>query len=56
MRSEPGKETITLNILPNISTSKNNQTGQLISIAWEKLKKNQTQNVVEKITQNFSYF
>ena len=48
MTSQPGKQTITIHILGNISKSKNNQTmkfGQLIETF---LLRNHTQNVVEK--------
>ena len=48
MTSQPGKQTITIQILSNISKSKNNQTmkfGQLIETF---LLRNHTQNVVEK--------
>ena len=53
MTSQPGKQTIAIHILPNISRSKDNQTmksGQLIE--WKKktfLLKNHTQNMAEKL-------
>ena len=53
MKSHPGKQTITIHVLLNISGSKDNQTmksGQLIEYNKRKIfLKNHTQNVVEKL-------
>ena len=53
MKSQPGKQTITIHVLLNISGSKDNQTmksGQLIEYNKRKIfLKNHTQNVVEKL-------
>ena len=53
MTSQPGKETLTIFILPNISKSKGNQImkfGQLIEYDMETFfMKIHTQNVVEKL-------
>ena len=54
MTSQPGKQTIAIYILPNISGSKGNQImkfGQLTEyITWETFfLRNHTQNVVEKL-------
>ena len=55
MKSRPGKQTISINTLPNTSRSKGNQTtkfGQLIEHnRINILVKNHTQNVVEKLFQ-----
>ena len=52
MTSQPGKQTIAIHILPNISRSKGNQTvkfGQLLEYVMINIfLKNHTQNVVEK--------
>ena len=53
MTSQPGKQNTALHILPNISTSKGNQTmkfGQLIDYNVRNIfLKNHTQNVMEKL-------
>ena len=54
MKSQPGKQTMTIHILPNASINKGNQTirfGQLREyITWETLfLNNHTQDVVEKL-------
>ena len=53
MTSPPDKQTIVIQILPNISRNKVNQTmkfGQLLEYKMRKLfLKNHTQNVVEKL-------
>ena len=54
MTSQPGKQTITIHISPNISKRKSNQTmkfGQLIEYNMKNIffLKNHTQNVVEKL-------
>ena len=54
MKSRPGKQTISINTLPNTSRSKGNQTtkfGQLIEHMINILVKNHTQNVGEKLFQ-----
>ena len=51
MTSQPGKQTIEIHILPNISRSKGSlkKFGELQNIIWKTLLlKNYTQNVVEK--------
>ena len=53
MTSQPGKQTIAMHLLPNISRSKGNQTmkfGQLAECNMRNtFMKNHTQNVVEKL-------
>ena len=53
MTSQPGKQTIAIHILPNISRSKDNQTvnfGKLIQYNVRNIfLKNHAQNVVEKL-------
>ena len=52
MTSQPGKQTISIQILPNISRNKGNQTmksGQLIEYEKSFFLENHTQNVVEKL-------
>ena len=53
MASQPGEQTITIHILPNISRNKGNQTmkfGQLIEQSISNIiLKNHTQNVIEKL-------
>ena len=53
MTSQPGKQTIAMHLLPNISRSKGNQTmkfGQLAECNMRNIfMKNHTQNVVEKL-------
>ena len=53
MTSKHGQQTITINILPNILRSKDNQVtkfGQLIEYNMRKfILKNYTQNVLEKL-------
>ena len=54
MTSQPGKQTIAIHILPNISRSKSNQTmkfSQLIEFNMRNIffKKNRAQSVVEKL-------
>ena len=53
MTSQPGKQTIAMHLLPNISRSKGNQTmkfGQLAEYNMRNIfMKNHTQNVVEKL-------
>ena len=52
MVSQPGKQTIVINILPNISRSKSNQTmqfDQLIECNRNIFLKNHTQNMMEKV-------
>ena len=57
MTSEPGKPTIAIHILPNISSSKRNQIikfGQLIDITSKTcFLKNHTQNVGKTIPRSF---
>ena len=63
MTSQPGKQTIAIHLLPNISRSKDNQTKKFGQLTWETfLLKNHTQNMVEKLfpdpflkNQNFTY-
>ena len=59
MTSEPGKQTIAIDILPYISRGKNNQTvrfGQLIEYNMRKIfLKNHTQNVMEKLIPNLKF-
>ena len=52
MTSQPGKQTISILILPNISRNKGNQTkksGQLIEYEKNFFLENHTKNVVEKL-------
>ena len=52
MTSQPAKQTIAIQILPNISRNKGNQTmksGQLIEHNIRFFLKNQSENVVEKL-------
>ena len=52
MTSQPGKQTISIQILPNISRNKGNQTmksGQLIEYEKSFFLENHTKNVVEKL-------
>ena len=52
MTSQPGKQTISIQILPNISRNKGNQTmksGQLIEYEEGFFLENHTKNVVEKL-------
>ena len=54
MTSQPGKQTISIHILPNISRSKGNEIWSVKRIQHEKsyikiFLKNHTQNVVEKL-------
>ena len=52
MTSQPGKQTISILILPNISRNKGNQTmksGQLIEYEKSFFLENHTKNVVEKL-------
>ena len=52
MTSQPGKQTISILILPNISRTKGNQTmksGQLIEYEKNFFLENHTKNVVEKL-------
>ena len=56
MTSQPGKQTITMHIFPNISISKNNQAikfGQLIEYTMRNIfLNNHTPDVVEKLFPN----
>ena len=60
MMSQPGQQTITIHILPNISRSKGNQTmkfGQ--STEYNKRKfffKNHAQNEAERLVPDVSFF
>ena len=52
MTSQPGKQTISIQILPNTSRNKGNQTmksGQLIEYEKSFFLENHTKNVVEKL-------
>ena len=56
MTSQPGKLTITIHILPNISRSKGNQAMKFSHLIEYNMRniflKNHAQNVVEKLTSN----
>ena len=52
IRSQPGKQTIAIHKLPDISRSSGNQTkkfGQLIEYIFRNIFENHIQNVVEKL-------
>ena len=59
MTSQPGKQTIAINILPNISKSKGNQKMKFSHLIERNMKtffsKNDTQNIVEKLFPDFFY-
>ena len=59
MTSQPGKQTIAINILPNISKSKGNQKMKFSHLIERNMKtlfsKNHTQNIVEKLFPDFFY-
>ena len=67
MTSQPGKQTIAIHILPNISRSRSNQTMKFCQLIEYNMRniflKNNSQNVVEKLfpdpflkSQNWAYF